>query len=87
MLGSDITVAMVNTELPETWRCRAITHGGQAQLEAQRADRTLIVLIGGSREGVLAALPVLLPALDTLADAVGAPVTVELALGPRRARH
>ena len=85
MLGSDITVAMVNGALPGSWRCRAITHGGQAQLEAQRTDRTLTVLMGGTREGVLAAIPVLLPALDALADAVAAAVTVELALGPHRA--
>jgi hypothetical protein len=48
MLGSDITVAKVNEALTGTWRCLAITHGGQAQLDAQRGDRSLTVLLGGA---------------------------------------
>jgi hypothetical protein len=66
MLGSDITVAMVNAE---------------AQLDAHRVDRTLTVLLGGGRADVLAAIPILLPTLDTLADAVTSSMTVELTLG------
>lgn len=86
MLGSDITVAMVNAAVSGTWRCRAITRGGEAQLDAHRGDRTLTVLLGGGRDDVLAAIPILLPALDALAEAVTSSIIVELNLGARQPR-